>query len=298
MICVGVDAGGSSTAVAVSRDGERLRELRGPGANATTIGVDDAADAIVATMRRALGRERPDAIHVGAAGAGRKRIAEGLRELLELAFAGARIDVGGDAAIALRAAIPEGDGAVLIAGTGSVAFAQRGETSARVGGLGFLAGDEGSAYWIGMQAVMLHGRVLDGRARRDETSDLVARALDAPDRDAYVAALYDAPLQPAKIAALAPSVIAFAGKGNRTSTKIVQQAAQELGELVKAALRETELLQASPQVAFAGGLLRENSLLTFLLETRLQGDIPGIGIVKGGDEPVLGALRLAELAAR
>ncbi len=281
-----------------SRRRARARGARARRANATTIGIDDAADAIVATIRRALERERPEAIHVGAAGAGRRRIADGLRELLELAFPRARIAVGGDAAIAFRAAIPAGDGAVLVAGTGSTAFAQRGETSARVGGLGFLAGDEGSAFWIGMQAVMLYGRVLDGRARRDETTDLVARSLDANDRDGYLAALYDAPLQPAAIAALAPSVIAFAGKGNRASTKIVQQAAQELGELVKAALRETELLQASPPVAFAGGLLRENSLLTFLLETRLQGDVPGIGIVKGGDEPVRGALRLAELAAR
>ena len=78
----------------------------------------------------------------------------------------------------------------------------------------------------------------------------------------------------------------------------MQQAAQELGDLLKAALRAVDLLQASPHVAFAGGLFRENSLLSFLLETRLTGDIPGIAIVKGGDEPVRGALRLAERLAR
>lgn len=298
MICVGVDAGGTSTAVAVSRDGAFAGEARGKPANATTIGIDDAGDAIVTAIREALRGERPDAIHVGAAGAGRVRVRDGLRELLESAFPQARVAVGGDAAIALRAAIPDVDGAVLIAGTGSVAYAERGESAALVGGLGFLAGDEGSAYWIGMQAVMLYGRVLDGRARRDETSDLVARALDAPDRERYLAALYDAAPKPAAIAALAPSIVAFAGKGNRASTKIVQQAAQELAELVKAALRATELLQASPHVAFAGGLLRENSLLTFLIETRLQGDVPGIAIVKNGDDPARGALRLAERAVR
>jgi len=297
VICVGVDAGGSSTAAAVSRDGALAAEARGPAANPSVLGVDDAADAIVSTIREALKGEHPDAIHAGVAGAGRARVAGELRELIESAFPRAHVAVGDDAAIALRAAIPDGDGAVLIAGTGSTALAQRGETTARIGGLGFLAGDEGSAYWIGMQAVMLYGRVLDGRARRDETSDLAARALDAPDRERYLGALYDAPLRPASIAALAPSVVAFAGKGNRASTKIVQQAAQELGELVKAALRATDLLQASPRVALAGGLLRENSLLTFLLETRLQGDVPGIAIVKGGDEPVAGALRLAERAA-
>jgi hypothetical protein len=45
-------------------------------------------------------------------------------------------------------------------------------------------------------------------------------------------------------------------------------------------------------------LLRENSLLSFLLETRINGDVPGVEIIRGGDEPVQGALRLAERAAR
>jgi N-acetylglucosamine kinase-like BadF-type ATPase len=298
VICVGVDAGGTATAAASSKDGAFVREAHKPGANATTLGVDDAADIIITAIREATRGDGVDAVCIGAAGAGRARVADELRDLVATAFRGARVVVGDDAAIAFRAAIPDGDGAVLIAGTGSTAYAENGERSHRAGGLGYLAGDEGSAFWIGMQAVKLYGRVLDGRAGRDETTDLVERALDAPDRERYLDALYDAPMKPAKIAGLAPSIVAFAGKGNRASTKIVQQAAQELGDLVKAALRAVDLLQASPHVAFAGGLLRENSLLSFLLETRLTGDIPGIAIVKGGDEPVRGALRLAERLTR
>jgi glucosamine kinase len=298
VICVGVDAGGTSTVAAVSQNGTFRGEAEGPPGNVTTLGVADAADVIITVVRDALGGEAPDAIHVGAAGAGRAPVADALRALLESAFAGARIDIGDDAAIALRAAITEGDGAVLIAGTGSVAYAEHGARAHRAGGLGYLAGDEGSAFWIGLQAVKLYGRVLDGRAQRDETTDLVARALDAPDRDRYIAALYDHELRPATIAALAPSIIAFAGKGNRTSTKIVQQAALELGDLLRATLRAVDLLGASPQVALAGGLFRENSLLSFLLETRLNGDVPGIAIVKHADPPVRGALRLAERALR
>ena len=295
---MGVDAGGTSTIAALSKDGEYLREVRGRGANATTVGIDDAADVVISTIRGVLDGDAPNAVYVGAAGAGRKRVADQLRELIESAFRGARVVVGDDAAIAFRAAIPDGDGAVLIAGTGSTAYAEHGEQAQRVGGLGYFAGDEGSAFWIGMQAVKLYGRVLDGRANRDETSDLVARSLGIGDRESYVAALYDRAADPAQIAALAPSVIAFAGKGNRASTKIVQQAAQELGDLVRAALRAVQLLEASPRIAFAGGLFRENSLLTFLLETRLNGDVAGAAIVKGGDEPARGALRLAERQTR
>lgn len=294
MICIGVDAGGTSTSVALSKHGTFVRESTGDAANTTTAGIDAAARTIADAIRVVAEGERPDAIYVGAAGAGREPIARALRERLATVFAPAAVVVGDDLEIALRAGVPEGDGAVLVAGTGSVAYAVHGEHTHGAGGLGYLAGDEGSAFWIGMQAVKLYGRVLDGRAPRDETTDLVAKALHAPDRDALIAALYDAPLRPAAIAALAPGVLALADGGNRASTKIVQQAAQELGDLIRAALKAVGLIESSPAVAFAGGLLRENSLLSFLLETRLIGDVPGIAIVKPAEAPVRAALRLAE----
>jgi N-acetylglucosamine kinase-like BadF-type ATPase len=187
---------------------------------------------------------------------------------------------------------------VLIGGTGSIAYAENpandNVSRARVGGAGYLLGDEGSAFAIGMAAVRLYVRVLDGRAQRDETTDLVARELAAPDRDALFTAIYGEPLVPARLAALAPSIIAFAGKGNRAATKIVQGAAQELADLVRAAARATGLTDQNPRVALVGGLFTENSLLSFLAETRINGDLPGAEIIRGGDPPVAGALRLAE----
>ena len=297
LVAVGVDAGGTATRALVSSNGHPAGAAEGAGANATTLGTDDAADAILTVVRKALAHRRPAAVVVGAAGAGRRSVSAELEELIAAAFPAARVSVGDDAVIALRAAIPAGPGVVLIAGTGSIAYAENGERRARIGGLGYLAGDEGSAYAIGLAAVRLYGRVLDGRARADETTDLVARALDAPDRDAYLDALYDVPHAPATIAALAPGIIAFAGKGNRAAAKIVQQAGLELGELVKSAARAVGLHEASPRVALAGGLLTENSLLTFLLETRIVGDLPGAEILRGRDGAATGALRLAEALA-
>jgi N-acetylglucosamine kinase-like BadF-type ATPase len=296
-IAVGVDAGGTATRAVLSENGTAAGEAEGPGANATTLGVDDAADVIISTIRKALDRRRPAAIVVGAAGAGRAAVAATLQNLLHSAFPDCRVAIRDDAVIALRAAIPAGPGIVLIAGTGSTAYAENGDRRARIGGLGYLAGDEGSAYAMGMAAVRLYGRVLDGRAKPDETTELVARALNAPDRDAYVSALYDAPLVPSSIAALAPSIIAFAGKGNRVATKIVQQTAADLGDLLRDAARATGLMEASPRVALAGGLFAENSLLTYVLELRIINELPGASILRGGDGAAAGALRLAEILA-
>jgi N-acetylglucosamine kinase-like BadF-type ATPase len=292
-LVVGVDAGGSTTRAAVALEGQIIRSAEGPGANASSIGVDDAADAILTTIRRALARDRPAAIAIGAAGAGRASVAGELRDLVAGAYRESRVVVADDASIALRGAVPAGPGIALIAGTGSCAYAEHGDVRARVGGLGYLAGDEGSAFAIGMAAVRAYGRVLDGRGRADETTDLVARALHVPDRDAYLTLLYDRALVPATIAALAPGIVAFAGKGNRVAGKIVQQAALDLGDLVKSAALQARLVDASPVVALCGGLLAENSMLTFLLETRIVGDLPGASIVRGSN-PLDGAIRIAE----
>jgi glucosamine kinase len=294
-IAVGVDAGGTTTVAALSRDGSYESSVRLGPANPSSSGVRTAVETIATAVRELVGDRDPAALFVAAAGAGRPALQAAFLGKLRAAFPETTaFAVEDDTRAALRAAIPAGPGVVLVAGTGSVAYGEDGERSVRVGGAGYLAGDEGSAFAIGLAAVRLLARAYDGRAREDETTALVARALDAPDRDALPAALYGEPPDVAKIAALAPSIVAFAGKGNRASTKIVQGAAQELGDLIVGAVRQIGLGEASPAIAFAGGLLRENSLLSYLLETRVGNDIPGARIVRSREEPVRAALRFAE----
>ncbi len=96
------------------------------------------------------------------------------------------------------------------------------------------------------------------------------------------------------MAALAPIVLQFASSGNRSAHKIVQSAALELAELVKLVARKAVLLSAQPTVVLSGGLLRENSILSFLLETRVQNDLAGASIVRRPNEPYKGALNAAQ----
>lgn len=299
-IAVGVDAGGTSTVAALARGATFERCVTGEPANASSRGVAVAAAAIVNTVRAVCAGEVPDAIVVGAAGAGRSSIANKIAEALRGEFpALTALSIGDDARIALRASIPDDAGVVLVAGTGSVAYAENGERRARVGGAGYLLGDEGSAFAIGFSAVRLLVRAFDGRVRSDETTELVKRTFACADRDQLLETIYGTQmLDVARIAALAPSIIAFAGKGNRAATKIVQVAAGELADLVKAAAVQVGLADASPPVALAGGLFRENSLLSLLVETRLTGDIPGAQVVRqrsvGGDEAARAALIIAQ----
>src|SRR4029453_12414402 len=65
----------------------------------------------------------------------------------------------------LAAGAPEGWGVALIAGTGSFCWGRDAAgRSARVGGWGFLLGDEGSGYDLAVQALRLATQTADGRA--------------------------------------------------------------------------------------------------------------------------------------
>lgn len=295
-IFVGIDAGGSSTACVVERDGA-LAHANGLGANLRTVGVPVAAERIVALLRETLGAQQPDAIAIGAAGAGDATLAGALRERIEGAFDGARVAVHDDALIALRAAVPSGDGIVLVAGTGSIAYGVIDDRIVRAGGYGALLGDEGSAFAIGRAAVLLALRAADGRAPTDPFAAAIAAEIGASEGPAIAGRVLDASDTISAVASLAPLVVERASAGERSAAKIVQGAAMELCELVKAVVKRADAGARDLPLVLAGGLLETNSLLTYLIETRLNADLPLLATQRAALAPVFGALSLARRLA-
>ncbi len=297
-VVVGVDAGGTKTAVAHRVDSGPVRVLTGGGASATTLGAGRAAAIVCDLIERSLDGAQPRAIFVGMAGGGSPAVANAVREAIQSRFQQARVDVRDDAAIALRASVPSGDGAVLIAGTGSIAYAERGSEMFRCGGYGYLVGDEGSGFAIGASGVRHLLRVYDARAKRDRLAQAIEDMLDVRDAQSVLAYVYGAARPVAAIAAAGMLVVQLAGEGERSATKIVQGAALELGDLIKAVLRAAGLAQSPVPLALAGGLFAQNSILSYLLETRLTNELPAISIRKDGTPPYEGALTLAQRLAQ
>lgn len=293
-IVVGVDAGGSKTVAALAQDGQFIRAFEGIAANPSSRGIEAASETIADTITGALDGAHPHAVFVGAAGARRSSVAEAIKETLCARFPGASVAVSDDARIALRAAVAEGDGVVLIAGTGSVAYAEHAGKSYTCGGYGYLVGDEGSGFAMGSAAVRLLLRVFDGRAPRDPFVDEIAAQLQAENEIDVLSRVYGNPHAVSHIAALARVILDAANRGERSANKIVQNAALELSDLVKAIVKRSGLSESEAPIVFAGGLLSNNTLLSFLLETRLKNDLPRMPILKGAHEPFRGALALAE----
>jgi glucosamine kinase len=295
-ILIGVDTGGSAVRWIVERDGVATAGS-GEAKNVRSAGVGQTAELIAAAVRGAVGGAGFDALAVGAAGAGDTTIAHALEHELRAHFASGKISVVDDALVALRAAVPRGDGAVLIAGTGSIAYATIGAQTYRTGGYGYLLGDDGSGFAIGRAALALLLRSYDGRVPRTPLFDALETRLQAKDARELLSRIYEEANPVGKIASVAGIVLEQASAGERAATKIVQGAALELVDMLKALVKLAQANARELPLVFAGGLLAENSLLSYLIETRLLADLPLLHPVKGAPAPVHGALELARALA-
>jgi N-acetylglucosamine kinase-like BadF-type ATPase len=293
-ITVGVDAGGTKTAVVHAIDGEPARVEVRDGANASLRGTEGAAAVIADAVESSLDGAAPHAIFVGAAGAARSEVSSAIESALRSRYQSARIQVRDDAYIALRAAVPEGDGVVVIAGTGSITYAQHGENGFRCGGYGYLLGDDGSGFAIGAAGIAHVLRSYDRRAPRDELVTAQETQLQVTDLQGVLQAVYRSEQPVSTVAGAARVVLDLAQAGERSATKIVQGAALGLGDLVKSVIRLADLSGAAVPIVLAGGLLQSNNLLTYLLETRLLNEHPSMPVSKLTKEPCFGALSEAQ----
>jgi glucosamine kinase len=137
------------------------------------------------------------------------------------------------------------DGGIIIAGTGTVAWAAiRGKTH-RVGGWGLPISDEGSGAWIGSEALR---RVLwahDGRIAW--TPMLRALFADFAD-DPHAIVGWIATASPRDFGSFAPRIVDYAGRGDPAAIELMQMAASHINGL---AARLIAL--GAPGLALVGG---------------------------------------------
>lgn len=188
---VGIDGGGTSTRALLARTSGPVLGRGRAGPSALGQGIAQAWRNVELAVRHAFHdaglAEAPRARCVLAAGlSGVSNVP--WREAFEAADPGyAGLVLETDSFTMLLGAHAGRPGAILIAGTGSVAEALRADGSrCTVGGWGFPVGDEGSGAWLGLHAVRHAQAALDGRV----TAGALARAVwhdCGHDRDALQA---------------------------------------------------------------------------------------------------------------
>jgi N-acetylglucosamine kinase-like BadF-type ATPase len=295
---IGVDAGGSRTTAAVSTEvGVILgRAEAGPGALRPGL-IPVAAAAIYSAARDAMQRARvqgPAAmVVIGAAGAAHPAERAALTSALEGSGIGTRLTITTDAEIALEAAFGQEPGIVLLAGTGSVAWARFADgTTARTGGLGPVLGDRGSGHDLGREALRAAGVDIEMELHLDLTQRL-AKHLAIPVGDLprwSVAATVP------EIAALAPVVLDTANTGDGVARSLAQAAARHLGTLV-ASLARRFPTGATIHAAYGGGLLTARPDYRALVLECITDFVPGVIITPEPVDAVAGAIAMSRRLA-
>jgi glucosamine kinase len=269
-LVLGVDAGGTSVrALVADTSGRRLGSGRAAGANPVARGLTEAAEHIDEAVRAALATvDAADVAEIvlGMAGQGAFSRAD-LDAVVEPVWK--RCGLAGpwrphsDVEVAFAAASPRRDGLVVLAGTGAAVGEIRGGRLARyLDGAGWLAGDVGSGYWLGLRAVRATVADREGRGEPTALTAAVCERLEVamptsrgrPGSDPgvidLIAAIYRR--SPSSLAELAPLVSEAAGAGDAVAARLVERAATALLDEAAVLLRGAGDLR---QVALAGGAL-------------------------------------------
>ena len=289
----GIDGGGTRSRLCVFDwdTGEERCRLVGESTNLYSVGTQAALEHVGALLGSA---GFPLAAYRGGCigSAGLSRPAE--RRIFASYFAeqmpGCPVYLCNDGETLLVGALGSRSGYALISGTGSIALGRdEGGRVVRAGGLGYMLGDEGSALWIGWQAIMRALRAREGRDLQTGLLEPLVRFFGLSGPDDFVAMLHQR-FDKREIASAAQLVLQ-AAQSDPLAGDIARRAARELALLVKS-VREQLPLPAM-RVALSGGVLEKSAFMREALDSELRGCYPQVQIVLARGEAVVGACMLA-----
>lgn len=293
---LGIDGGGTRTTawLADVHKGVLAGAEAGP-SNPLKVGLTSAQREILRayqmTLRRAHRRpQKLDALSAGIAGCESPDVRKPMLRWLREAIPAEACLLTTDAEVALFAALRDGPGIIVIAGTGSIALGRdkRGRRL-RCGGWGNLLDDAGSGYDLGRKALNSALRAYDGRSRATSLTASLCRKLGL--RKVTEAAGRD--FTPQDMAALFPIVLQAASKRDRVARDLCNQAAADLADLAFTLIRRYGWKRRTARVILAGGVFKSSPIIRSRFARELHAHAPMAQVSLLQREPVDGALYLA-----
>jgi glucosamine kinase len=255
----GIDGGGTKTTLVLADAGAReVARRTGPAGLVDPRHPAATADMLAALVRDALAdagaTSRPAALCAGLAGVGNEEERAEVEAALAASGVADRVRVTTDGDVALEGALGGGAGILLIAGTGSVAYA-RGENGRveRCGGWGMFVGDEGSGYALGRAGLGAALRAADGRGRETSLLPTLLKALEVDGPSGIPP--WAGRAEKADVAALSRHVVLAAESGDGVAREIIAREARELACHAAALARKLGPWSGAVPVVYHGGVL-------------------------------------------
>lgn len=254
---MGIDTGGSKTAIVISEDGLTVSErIYGPGVGkATDI---ETLDGELLNILTPLSNYKVDRICVNLGG---KNVAQ-IKNTVQKLFPDSEISVYRESAGILPLyLLKKNSGIVLLTGTGTIAIGKNSDKKYIGGGWGCDIGDEGSGYWIGKQAVIRSLKSLDGigvsttlcKELLCAETQIIART-----NPEDVTSMRDnirknlLPVERARYASYAKTVASCAEKGDLIAKEIFEEAGCHLADLVCATAKKLGLTNCIKLIVMGG----------------------------------------------
>lgn len=299
---LGIDGGGTKTTCVVGDETRLLASATAGPSNIVRVGQAQARESLLSGVRQAcalagIAVNQVSRTCIGGSGAARPELAAIIRSILGEILP-TTIEVVGDMETSLEAAFGTGSGVIVIAGTGSIAYGRdnRGKTL-RAGGWGFEIGDEGSAHWIGREAVraMLRAKDRDGdRASSSSLAGALCKAWGVSSLLDLARAANSVPTP--DFAVLFRPVVA---SEDDLAHQVLGSAGRELADVAVVVIRRlfSQDDAASVPVAMIGGVFRHAAVVREAFYNELHSLAPRAQVTPEVVDPVEGALGLARRGA-
>ncbi|MGQ5709611.1 N-acetylglucosamine kinase [Lactobacillus sp. PSON] len=269
---IGVDAGGThSTAIAYDLDGKELgRAESGPGQINTDYeaGINNIASAVNELLDKIDG----DCMRVLAGISGLSVVGNAPEVAATISSKINNLPTRAitDSLLALYSGLEGDDGALVIAGTGSVFNGLQNGHLIAVGGYGAILGDEGSGYAIAKSA--MQSALLSWDKREDNALiPMFTKLFGVEHMDECNAKFYK--MANSEVASMAVHVAKLADNGDPDATKIIEEQAHLLARDIIIGLDRYE--DPKPmKIALTGSVLANNAMMRGLIEDEVKAKYP------------------------
>jgi len=264
---LGVDGGKSSTTAILGDEAGRVLG-RGTGGPCNHVAEHEGRAKLERAVRESVGAACLEAgldfetVRFAAACFGMSGGPEDKRAILEALLRAERLIVTTDAEIALSGAVEAGRGIIVIAGTGSIALGRREPGKlVRVGGWGYIYGDEGSAFDIVRQAARAALRMEEGWGPATALRQALIEATSSRDSNDMLHRFYTLEWPRDRVAALAPLVDEAANAADPVAVEILNAAAHHLATQAASVRAQLWAAEEPVDVAYSGGVFASGRLL-------------------------------------
>ncbi|SHK71049.1 BadF-type ATPase [Clostridium cavendishii DSM 21758] len=191
-----------------------------------------------------------------------------------------------DAELALSALLKGKDGFLTISGTGSICIGKYNNEKVRVGGWGHILGDEGSGYYIALEALKKIIFEKDMGYTKSNFTKMILDNLEVSDEFDIINFVYNS--DKGKISAIVPVIVELSKNNDSTAIDILKQSGRELGIMTARAINRMKINE-TVNIGISGSILTNINLVKESFVNVLHKEVKDFRIYDECASPTIGA---------